>query len=145
MKIRQCEKEEKEAGTSYRREKMKVKNLYVGKTMERNFRRMVQRIKRTTNRRWDRALQKVENRVAWLMYKFRKREVDDNQKLWMDEIARGSGASRKRVEVTEPIYGDVDLSEDELNAAKLPKKFAVYNSITEEDIRLEKEIGNTKI
>ena len=59
--------------------------------------------------------------------KFRKREV------------------RKRVEVIVPVYGDIELSEDEMNAAKLPKKFAVYEPVKDEDIRLEKGIGNTKI
>ena len=75
--------------------------------------------------RWRKGLSKVQSRVSWLITKYRQTEQNGGEEVWLDRIARGSGDSRHRVKVELPVYGDVELDQQETDALKLPPKTAV--------------------
>ena len=59
-------------------------------------------------------------------------------------MARGSGKERKRIWVTVPVYENVHLDEEDLDALKLPQKFAKYRRVLMTDIRHQKMVTDSK-
>ena len=114
---------------------------------ENKFKRVIKKVARTTEQRWKKGMSKIDRKVAWCRRKFVKMtDSETEREKWLDRVARGSGKERVRVVPEVPIFGDVQppLDEDELNALKLPPKHTLYPKVTEEEIRLQSDITNTK-
>merc|ERR1711954_415411 len=63
---------------------------------------------------------------------------------WAQRMAT-EDRSRERIKVIVPIYGNVQVDQEELDAMSLNPKFTQYQKVQMSDVDLEKEVCNTKI
>ena len=63
---------------------------------------------------------------------------------WAQRMAT-EDKSRERIKVIVPIYGNVQVDQEELDAMSLNPKFTQYQEVEMADVDLEKEVCNTKI
>merc|ERR1711954_608176 len=102
--------------------------------------------------KWERGLKEIEKKVSWRVRKIkgvkRKKEKQEGEKLSeeerVNEMAAGN-KERKRIVVEVPVIGDVEVDEDELNAARMPPKFVTYGKVKKRNVKLEKMISDTKM
>ena len=64
---------------------------------------------------------------------------------WAKAMAKGSGPSKKGLKIAVPIYGEVQVDEDEKNAASLTPKFTLFKKLLMEEIKVKEDICNTMI
>merc|ERR1711954_427758 len=63
---------------------------------------------------------------------------------WAQRMAT-EDRSRERIKVIVPVYGNVQVDQEELDAMSLNPKFTQYQEVQMSDVDLEKEVCNTKI
>ena len=59
-------------------------------------------------------------------------------------MAEASGPNRTKIKVSVPVYGDVTLDLDEIDALKLPPKYAIMDKVKLENIKLQGGICKQK-
>ena len=85
------------------------------------------------SRYWGKEIPRINEKVEKLHTKFVKSEEEvkcllqlKEKEQWARAMVKGSGPSRKRLKIEFPIYGEVQVDEDEKNAASLPPKLTLF-------------------
>ena len=98
------------------------------------LKRMRQSIQRDVCKIWNQGTKRMEKKVAWLKEKYSPKVAEiqrvNSMESWIARMSKGSGKNRTRAKIEVPIFGDIQLEEDELQVLKLNPKFRLFPKIT---------------
>ena len=157
LKVKQVIKKEKEIRRAYKNEKLNVRIQCERQGSQKLFKRIIERISRQSKLRWSKGQARIEKKVKWQAQKINKRSKKDKKSNvkcqeegqetiteWAKRMAT-EDRNRKRIVVTVPVFGNVTVDREELDALSLNPKFTQYQEVQLGDVDLEKEVCNTKI
>ena len=153
LSLKHVQEGEEKARERYDDIKNRIKSWSKAKKSRRlKYAKWINTMKSTTSRYWGKEIPRINEKVEKLHTKFVKSEEEvkcllqlKEKEQWARAMAKGSGPSRKRLKIEVPIYGEVQVDEDEKNAASLPPKFTLFKKLLMEEIKVQRDICNTKI
>ena len=155
LRSEQAKEDWLEAKRGQRKEKEALVKMAEGTSKKNWVRRELKRMVDHYSRVYERSREKHEQKVEWLVSKYKKRERNiatkrerekekEEREEWIREMAKGHGDHILKEEQV-PVYGEVNLDEDETAFARLPPKYITYPKIEEDTVQYERLLCNTKI